>query len=85
MSLREDLLIRRLRFSNNFNLKATNVVVPSLKSSFDLWYENGDIYFRTYNTRKKYKIPCEFESGKISEKVIEIVYRLIKHLKLNQP
>lgn len=85
MSLREDLLIKRLRFSNSFNLKATNVVVPSLKSSFDLWYENGDILFRTFHTKKKYRIPCEFEDGMISEKTIEIIYRLIEHLELNQP
>lgn len=85
MNLRDELLVTRLRFSNNFNLKGTDVVVPSIKSSFDIWYENDNLYFRTFNTKKKYKIPCEFESDQISETSIEVIYRLINHLKINQP
>jgi hypothetical protein len=85
ISLREDLLIRRLRFANNFTINATNVIVPSLKSPFDLWYENGDILLKTFHTKKKYRVPCEFESDMISEKTIEIIYRLLEHLEINQP
>jgi hypothetical protein len=83
MSVREDMLYRKLIFSDNFLLKRVDVIIPSLKCPFKVWYQEGYLCFKKGVSRAK-KIPFQFdEEGKIPETAIDILCAVIEHGKLN--
>lgn len=84
MALREEIMDSGIRVSNRDFPKGTNVVVPSLTGPFDVWYENDHVIFKRFYYRKQYKLKCEFEDGKISEGIIDILCALVEYYKLNE-
>jgi hypothetical protein len=82
MSVREDLLHRKLIFADNFLPKRVDVIIPSLKCPFKIWYQDGHVCFQKGISRAK-KIPFEFEDGQIPEKVIDLLCAIIEYNKLN--
>jgi hypothetical protein len=83
MSVREDILYRKIKFSDNFLENGVNVIVPSLKCSFTIWYQEGYVCFKKGISRAK-KIPFDFdEQGKVPETTIDILCALIEYNKLN--
>ena len=81
--MREDLLYKKLKFADNFLEKKANVIIPSLKVPFVLWYQDGYVCFKKGVSRAK-KIPFEFdENGQIPEEIIDLLCAIIEYNKLN--
>ena len=59
-----------------------DVIIPSLKCPFKIWYQDGHVCFQKGISRAK-KIPFEFEDGQIPEKVIDLLCAIIEYNKLN--
>lgn len=84
MALREEIIEVGLRIANRDTLAMVNVVIPSLSGPIDIWYENGNIIIKRLLHKKRYRLPCEFEDGKISENIIDILCAFIIHNKMNK-
>lgn len=82
LALREDILQRKIQFSRSFLTRKADVIVPSLRSTFHLWYNDGYLCFQK-GTLRPIKIPFEFEDGQISEEAIDVVCALIEHKNVN--
>ena len=83
MALREEILELGIRVSNREFPKGTNVVIPSLKAPFDIWYENNAVYFKRYYFKKVYRIPCDLDGSKIPEEIIDVLCAIVEHHKIN--
>lgn len=84
MSLREEIITEGIRISNREFPKGTNVVIPSIVGPFDIWFENGYIYFRKVYKGKLHRFPCEFEDGLLSERLIDLICAYVEYYKLNE-
>lgn len=82
LALREDILQRKIQFSRSFLTRKADVIVPSLRVTFHLWYNDGYLCFQKGKLRA-IKIPFEFEDGQISEEAIDVVCALIEYKNVN--
>lgn len=82
MAMKEYMLDGKIRFSNNFLAKKTEVIVPSLKASFSLEYI-GDYILLKKGKDFSYRIPCELEDGQVSDRVIDYIIAVVEHNQVN--
>jgi len=83
LAMREHMLDKKLKFTNDFHVKGSDVIVPSLKNTFSLEYVGDYIIFRNGKFRS-HRIPCTFdEDGQVSMEVIDYIVALVEHLQLN--
>lgn len=82
LALREDILQRKIQFSRSFLTRKADVIVPSLRVTFHLWYNDGYLCFQK-GILRPIKIPFEFEDGQISEEAIDVVCALIEYKNVN--
>lgn len=82
MAMKEYMLDGKIRFSNNFLAKKTEVIVPSLKASFSLEY-TGDYILLKKGKDFSYRIPCELKDGQVSDRVIDYIVAVVEHNQIN--
>ena len=82
MAMKEYMLDGKIRFSNNFLAKKTEVIVPSLKASFSLEY-TGDYILLKKGKDFSYRIPCELKDGQVSDRVIDYIIAVVEHNQIN--
>lgn len=84
MALQEEIIEIGIRVSNREFPKGTNVVIPSIRGTFDIWFDGTYIYFKRFTSKKTYKIPCLLNDSKIPEEIIDVLCALVDHHKLNE-
>lgn len=83
MSLREDMVInKQLSFYKDLSYKSIDVVIPSLKSKFILWWRDPYIFLKK-GSQRPIKIPTDLEDGLIPESTIDIICAIIEMKRLN--
>lgn len=83
MALREDMTMNKeLTFYKDLSYKSIDIVIPSLKSKFRLWWKDPYLFFKK-GTERPIKIPTETEDGLIPESTIDIICAIIEMKRLN--
>jgi hypothetical protein len=83
MAIREDITsYQKLVFYKDFSYRNVDVVIPSLKSQFVLWWRDEYLFFKK-GTERPIKIPVDLDDGHIPESAIDIICALVEMKRLN--